>query len=157
MKIKIILMGKTDASFLKEGCEIYLKKLIHYCNLEYNEIPDLKRTKNMTINEQKIKEGKLILQKIQASDTLILLDEKGKIYTSVEFSKFMNNYFLSSVKQLNFVIGGPYGFSDEVYNRANTIVSLSAMTFSHQMVRLLFLEQIYRAFTILNNEPYHHL
>lgn len=156
MKIKIILIGKTNASFIKEGCEFYLKKIKHYCNIEYHEIPDLKQTKNISINEQKIKEGKLILQKIQSSDSLTLLDEKGKTYSSIEFSKYINNHLLSSVKQLIFVIGGPYGFSDEVYKRSDALISLSAMTFSHQMVRLFFLEQIYRGFTILHNEPYHH-
>lgn len=156
MKIKILLIGKTNASYLKEGCEFYLKKIHHYCNIEFHEIPDLKQTKNISVNEQKIKEGKLILQKIQSSDTLILLDEKGKTYSSIEFSKYINNHLLSSVKQLIFVIGGPYGFSDEVYKRADDLISLSAMTFSHQMIRLFFLEQIYRVFTILHNEPYHH-
>lgn len=156
MKIKILLIGKTNASYLKVGSEFYLKKIKHYCSVEYHEIPDLKQTKNISVNEQKIKEGILILQKIQSSDTIILLDEKGKTYTSVEFSKYINNYLSSSVKQLTFIIGGPYGFSDEVYKRANALISLSAMTFSHQMVRLFFLEQLYRSFTILHNEPYHH-
>lgn len=156
MKIKILLIGKTNVPYLKIGSEFYLKKLIHYCDIDYLEIPDLKQTKNISINEQKVKEGKLILQKIQSSDTIILLDEKGKTYTSVEFSKYINNYMSSSLKQLTFVIGGPYGFSDEVYKRADALISLSAMTFSHQMVRLFFLEQLYRSFTILHNEPYHH-
>lgn len=156
MKIKIILLGKTDATYLKEGCDFYLRKINHYCPIEYIEIPDLKRIKTCSIHEQKNKEGNLILQKIQASDTIILLDEKGKSFTSLEFSKYIENFLISSIKQLVFIIGGAYGFSDELYARANALLSLSNMTFSHQMIRLLFLEQLYRAFSIIHHEPYHH-
>ena len=156
MKINIILVGKTTENYLKEGCNKYLQKINHYCPFEYIEIPDLKQTKNMSIQEQKNKEGKLILQKIQTGDTLVLLDEKGKTFSSIKFSKYIASYLSSSIKQLIFVIGGPYGFSEEVYHKSHALLSLSSMTFSHQMIRLLFLEQLYRAFTILNNEPYHH-
>lgn len=156
MKIKIILIGKTEEKYLKEGCSIYLQKLTHYCPIEYIELADLKQTKNLSRKEQKIREGKLILTKLHVSDTVVLLDEKGEKYSSIDFSKCIEKYISSSIKQLVFVVGGAYGFSEEVYEKAITLLSLSPMTFSHQMIRLLFLEQLYRAFTILNNEPYHH-
>lgn len=156
MKIKIILVGKTEEAYLKEGCLIYVNKLSHYIGIEYIEIPELKQTKGLSIKEQKIKEGTLILSKIEASDKLILLDEKGNTFTSLQFSEFIQKQMNMSVKKIAFVIGGPYGFSDELYEKAHGLVSLSAMTFSHQMVRLFFLEQLYRAFTIINKEPYHH-
>lgn len=134
----------------------YIKRLGFYIPFEFKVIPDLKNTKSLTEPQQKQKEGELILKQIEQSDELFLLDENGKTYSSIGFSEFLNKKMSSGLKTLTFVIGGPYGFSDEVYQRATGKISLSPMTFSHQMVRLFFLEQLYRAFTILKNEPYHH-
>lgn len=156
MQIKLIAVGKTDDSSLQELINIYVKRLSHYCNFGLEIIPDLKKTKNMDESLQKSKEGALILKNVNPSDILVLLDEKGKIFTSEEFSEEIQKKLNTGMKQLLFVIGGPYGFSPEVYQRANQKIALSKMTFSHQMVRLFFTEQLYRAFTILKNEPYHH-
>lgn len=134
----------------------YIKRLGFYISFELQIIPDLKKTKSLTESQQKQKEGELLLKHIDTSDEVILLDEKGKSYSSVAFSEVLQKKMNSGIKNLVFIIGGPYGFSEEVYSRANGKVSLSAMTFSHQMVRLFFIEQLYRAFTILKNEPYHH-
>jgi len=157
MKIKIIAIGKTDKEYLKEGIDIYFNRLKHYINSEFVVIPDIKNTRKMDENQQKQKEGELILQSVSNSDFLCLLDENGKEYSSVGFSEFINQKMVSGIKTLVFVIGGPYGFSKEVKERANQKLSLSKMTYSHQMVRLLFTEQLYRAFTILKGEPYHHV
>ena len=132
------------------------KRLKHYIKFESEFIPDIKNAKNLSQKEQKEKEGDLILKKISPTDQIILLDEKGKDFSSMEFSKFLQKKMNSGVKQIVLVIGGPYGFSEKVYQKAIGKVSLSKMTFSHQMIRLLVVEQIYRAFTILKNEPYHH-
>lgn len=156
MKVKLICVGKTNKSFLTEGENEYLKRLKHYISVEKIEIPELKNAKNLSELEIKKMEGQLILKKIDPSDTLILLDENGKEYDSVQFSTFIQKQLNSGQKNLVFVIGGAYGFSSEVYNRANGKIALSQMTFSHQMVRMFFLEQIYRAFTILKGQPYHH-
>jgi len=134
----------------------YSKRLGHYIQFEMNVIPDIKNAKNLSETLQKKAEGDEILKRINASETLILLDENGKSYSSEKFSEFLQKKMNSGLKNLVFVIGGPYGFSDEIYDRANGKISLSSMTFSHQMVRLFFIEQLYRAFTILRNEPYHH-
>ena len=128
----------------------------HYINFELEVIPDIKNAKNLSEPEQKEKEGELILKKLIPTDVLILLDEKGKEYRSVDFSKYLQKKMNSGIKQLVFVIGGPYGFSEEVYKKSTGKISLSKMTFSHQMIRLFVVEQLYRAFTILRNEPYHH-
>jgi len=156
MQIKLIAVGKTDDSSLKELISTYSKRLSHYCNFSFEIIPDLKKTKNMDESTQKGKEGELILKHVNTSDILVILDEKGKSFTSEEFSEEIQKKLNTGMKQLIFVIGGPYGFSPEVYQRANQKIALSKMTFSHQMVRLFFTEQLYRAFTILKNEPYHH-
>lgn len=156
MKIKLIFVGKTDEKYVKDICSFYFNKIAHYIKIEIIEISALKQTKNLSVKEQKQKETALILKYIQLSDKVILLDEKGKTYTSVQFSNFIQTQMNTSLKQLVFVIGGAYGFSDEMYQRANSLLSLSKMTLTHQMVRIVFLEQVYRAFTILNNEPYHH-
>lgn len=156
MTIKLLGIGKTDDSALLKLTDVYLKRLQFYNKFEFELIPDLKKAKNLDENQQKQKEGELILSKINTSDFVVLLDEKGKQYSSVGFSEFLQKRLNSGLKQLVFVIGGPYGFSEAVYARANTSISLSKMTFSHQMVRLFFVEQLYRAFTILKNEPYHH-
>lgn len=156
MKIKLIVVGKTNKQYLNEGEKDYEKRLMHYCKFEEMIIPDVKNAKNISQNELKNKEGKLILKQISSSDEVIILDDKGKGYSSMEFSNLLNQTILRSVRNLVFIVGGAFGFSDEVYKRANTKLSLSKMTFSHQMVRLFFIEQIYRGYTILNNEPYHH-
>ena len=134
----------------------YVKRLSHYIKFDLEIIPDLKNTKNLSEVQQKEKEGELILKKLSSSDILILLDENGKQFTSVELSTYLQKRMNSGIKTLVFVIGGPYGFSENVYAKAQGKVSLSKMTFSHQMVRLFVVEQLYRAFTILRNEPYHH-
>ncbi|MBQ4822504.1 23S rRNA (pseudouridine(1915)-N(3))-methyltransferase RlmH [Aquimarina sp. MMG016] len=156
MNIKLIAIGKTDNKQLEGLTSVYIKRLGFYIKFDFDIIPDLKKVKNLSESQQKEKEGKLILDKITTSDTLILLDENGKQYDSVAFSEVLQKYMNSGIKQLIFVIGGPYGFSPEVYNRANGKISLSKMTFSHQMIRLFFIEQLYRGYTILKNEPYHH-
>lgn len=156
MTIKLLTIGKTDDKELQSLITTYVKRLEHYNRFELEIIPDLKKTKNLNIEQQKVMEGKLILDKVTPSDFLVLLDENGKQYSSEGFSEYIQKRLNSGMKQLIFVVGGPFGFSEEVYQRANGKVSLSKMTFSHQMVRLFFVEQIYRAFTILRNEPYHH-
>ncbi len=156
MKITLLVIGKTDSAYLREGIEMYVKRLKHYIQFEMVVIPDIKQSKNLTIDLQKVKEGELMLAKLSAGREMHLFDERGKSFSSVEFANFLQHKMLSSVKELIFVIGGPYGFSDEVYQKANSKISLSKLTFSHQMVRLLCVEQIYRAFTILKGEPYHH-
>ena len=156
MTIKLLAVGKTDDKDLQKLIDQYVKRLKHYCKFKIEIIPDIKKSKKMDENLQKQKEGELILAKTQASDILVLLDENGKNFSSVGFSTWLQKQMNTGMKQLIFVIGGPYGFSDEVYQRTNQKISLSKMTFSHQMVRLFFTEQIYRAFTILKNEPYHH-
>lgn len=156
MNITLLVIGKTDTDYLKNGIEIYVNRLTHYINFNFEIIPDIKTKKKLSFNNQKKLEGELILKKVKNDDYVILLDEKGKTFTSDNFSKFINKKMVSGVKRLVFIIGGPYGFSEEIYNRGNQKISLSEMTFSHQMVRLIFIEQLYRAFTILKNEPYHH-
>lgn len=156
MKIRLICVGKTERSYLKEGESEYLKRLQHYCTFEKIEIPELKNAKKLSKDQIKTQEGKLILAKVDHSTQMILLDETGKSFSSVDFSKFLQKKFNQGGKSIVFVVGGAYGFSDEVYTRSNGKISLSEMTFSHQMVRLFFIEQIYRALTILKGEPYHH-
>lgn len=156
MTIKLLAIGKTDDNELKSLIEGYAKRLSYYINFQLDIIPDLKNAKNLSESQQKQKEGELILEKINNTDVLILLDENGKQYDSVAFSEYLQKHMNSGIKQLVFVIGGPYGFSEDVYNKSNGKVSLSKMTFSHQMIRLFFIEQLYRGFTILKNEPYHH-
>jgi 23S rRNA (pseudouridine1915-N3)-methyltransferase len=156
MTIKLLGIGKTDDKTLQNLTDVYVKRLQFYNKFEIELIPDLKKVKNLDENQQKQKEGELILNKISTSDFVVLLDENGKQLSSIGFSEFIQKRFNSGLKQVIFIIGGPYGFSEEVYNRADTKISLSKMTFSHQMVRLFFTEQLYRAFTILKNEPYHH-
>lgn len=156
MKITLIAIGKTEEKYLIEGIEKYFKRLKHYISFQIVIIPDIKNVKNLSQDQQKEKEGISILKHIQNLDTVILLDEEGKNLSSIGFSEQLNKYMNASVQHLVYVIGGPYGFSDAVYNRSNDKLSLSKMTFSHQMVRLFFVEQLYRAFTILRNEPYHH-
>ena len=156
MKIKLIAIGKTDDKQLQQLINVYQKRLSHYIKFEFITIPDIKNTKNLSENQQKEKEGDLIFKELSPTDQLILLDEKGKDFRSIEFSNFLQKKMNSGIKQLVFVIGGPYGFSESIYQKSQGKVSLSKMTFSHQMIRLFMLEQLYRAFTILKNEPYHH-
>ncbi len=156
MTIKLLAIGKTDNNQLQSLIEDYQKRLRFYIKFDVEIIPDIKNVKNLTENEQKKKEGALILNQLKSSDVLILLDETGKQMDSVRFSLYLQKHMNSGIKRLVFVIGGPYGFCKEVYHKAQGKLSLSKMTFSHQMVRLFFIEQLYRGFTILKNEPYHH-
>jgi len=156
MTIKLLAIGKTDSVSLQDLIKMYHNRLKHYVRFEVDLIPDIKNVKNLTETQQKEKEGELILKKLKATDVLILLDENGKQYSSVEFANFLQKKMNTGIKQLVLVIGGPYGFSERVYGKAQGKISLSKMTFSHQMVRLFVIEQLYRAFTILKNEPYHH-
>lgn len=156
MQIKLLTIGKTDNKQLQLLIDEYTKRLGHYIKFNLEIIPDVKNSKNLSETQQKQKEGELILSKVKLSDVLMLLDENGKQLDSVGFSNYLQKYMNSGIKQLIFVIGGPYGFSEEVYRVAQGKLSLSKMTFSHQMVRLFFIEQLYRGFTILRNEPYHH-
>lgn len=156
MKAVLLAIGKTDAQYFKEAIEEYQKRLVHYLPFDVELIPDLKNTKNLSEEQQKAKEGEMILKSLQAGDYIVLLDDKGKEYTSMKFARYIEQKMHSVPKRLVFIIGGPYGFSEEIYNKANEKLTLSRMTFSHQMVRLIFVEQLYRAMTIINNEPYHH-
>ena len=156
MNIKLIAVGKTDNPALQQLISTYEKRLSYYINFDLQLLPDIKNSKSLSEEQQKIKEGELILSYVEPSHHLILLDERGKEYTSIAFADELQKKMNTGIKQLTFVIGGPYGFSQEVYQRANSKLSLSKLTFSHQMIRLFFVEQLYRAFTILRNEPYHH-
>ncbi|GAA0748521.1 23S rRNA (pseudouridine(1915)-N(3))-methyltransferase RlmH [Gaetbulibacter jejuensis] len=156
MTIKLLAIGKTDSKALQSLIDEYTKRLGFYIKFELEIIPDIKNSKNLSETQQKQKEGELILNKLNPTDVLILLDEKGKQLDSVAFANYLQKHMNSGIKQLVFVIGGPYGFSEEVYSKAAGKLSLSKMTFSHQMVRLFIVEQLYRGFTILRNEPYHH-
>ncbi len=156
MNIKLVAIGKTDSKDLQNLIADYTKRLGFYVKFKLEVIPDLKKAKNLSEAQQKEKEGELILANIVKSDMLILLDENGKQYDSVAFSQVLQKHMNSGLKQLIFVIGGPYGFSPKIYERANGKISLSKMTFSHQIIRLFFIEQLYRGYTILRNEPYHH-
>ncbi len=156
MTIKLLAIGKTDNKQLQYLISEYESRLKHYIKFNLELIPDIKNVKNLSQKQQKEKEGELILKKLNTTDILVLLDENGKQFSSVDFSKYLQKKMNSGIKQLVFVIGGPYGFSDTVYQKAQGKISLSKMTFSHQMIRLFVVEQLYRGFTILKNEPYHH-
>ena len=156
MKITLIAIGKTDDSYILEGIDKYLKRLKHYIKFELLIIPDLKKTKNLSEDEQKAKESELFLKQISNSDYVVALDERGLELSSMQFADFINKRMIASVPHLVFLIGGPYGFDQSIYERANHKLSLSKLTFSHQMIRLFFVEQVYRAFSILKGEPYHH-
>jgi 23S rRNA (pseudouridine1915-N3)-methyltransferase len=156
MKIKLLVVGKTDHKGLQAMISEYQKRLQHYIKFDLEVIPALKSTKNLSETEQQEKEGEAILSRITSTDMLVLLDEQGRQYPSIKFANYLQKYMNAGTRQLVFVVGGPYGFSNTVYMRSQDKLSLSAMTFSHQMVRLFFVEQLYRGFTILRNEPYHH-
>ncbi len=156
MNLLLLTVGKTDVKWVKEGLDLYTSRLKHYVPFSIVEIPELKKVSALTKQQIKEKEGELILKQVAPSDTLILLDEHGREYRSLEFADYLEKQMASGAKNLVFTVGGAYGFSEEVYQRANGKISLSKMTFSHQMVRTIFVEQLYRAFTILKGEPYHH-
>lgn len=156
MQIELIVVGKTDSKEVSALVEMYQKRINHYCRFSITVLPDLRNTKSLTPQQQNQSEGERILAQLTESDYVVLLDERGAVFRSVDFAEWMRKRMVSGLKRLVFVIGGPYGFSAEVYKRANQQLSLSKMTFSHQIVRAIFTEQIYRVFTILNNEPYHH-
>ena len=156
MKIKFIIIGKTNSKYLLEGEMEYQKRLSHYVKFEEIIVADVKQAGKRSKIELKKNEGQLILGKLKSSDYVVLLDDKGKSYSSIEFANFLQKKMNSSLKSLVFVVGGAFGFSDDVYQRANSKFSLSKMTFSHQMVRLIFKEQLYRGFSILRGEKYHH-
>jgi len=150
-----LAIGKTDKDFVKKGFEEYAKRLKRYVQFEFIVIPDIKNAKNLNRESQKSKEGELLKEKFRGGH-VILLDENGKSYSSLDFAGFIEKMLMTGVKNLIFVIGGPYGFSDEVYNSCQGKMSISKMTFSHQMIRMIFAEQLYRSFTIIKGEPYHH-
>ena len=156
MKIRLIVIGKTNTAYLKTGESDYEDRLKHYCKFEELLIPPIKNGGKLSNKDLRIKEGQLVLKNIDSTDQVILLDEKGKSFSSINFSNLLNQKLIGSNKRLVFVVGGAFGFSEEVYKRANSKLSLSKMTFSHQMIRLIFKEQLYRAFTILKGEKYHH-
>ena len=156
MKIVLIVIGKTAASYLREGIADYEKRLKYYITFEYRELPDVKNVQNLSEEQLKEKEGSLLLKQLGASDELILLDEHGKQFSSKKWAVYLEHKMLHNTKTLVFAIGGAYGFSNAVYKKASDKLSLSSMTFSHQMVRMIFLEQLYRAYTIIKGEPYHH-
>lgn len=155
MKVTLIYIGKTNQNFVKEGFEMYKKRIVHYTNFTEIVIADIKNPKNLSAEQLKTQEGEALLKKIENTDFVVLLDEKGKTFTSVKFANWIENKMIQSTKNLVFVIGGAFGFSDEVYQRADSKLRLSDMTFSHQIIRAIFAEQIYRAFTIIKGEKYH--
>lgn len=156
MEIELLTVGKTTIRFVEEGIAEYSKRLKHYIPYSIKSLPDVKNASKMDQAKQKEAEGEKILETISNSDFVVLLDERGKQYSSIEFSAFLEKQMISGRRKVVFVVGGPYGFSKPVYDRADSLLSLSKMTFNHEMVRLFFTEQIYRAMTILRGEPYHH-
>lgn len=156
MKLTLLLIGSTDKKYIKEGIEDYLKRVTFYIPFEVKIISDIKNNRNFSPHQQKEKEGKAILDHISTGDELVMLDEQGTEMSSIEFSKWIEKRMINGSKQLTFIIGGPYGFSEAVYQRADSKISFSKMTFPHQLVRLIFAEQLYRAMTIIKGEPYHH-
>ena len=155
MNIKLIVVGKSESEHLRSWVEVYVKRLSHYTGFEIITLPDVKNAKNLSVGELKEREGEMILRQIEKADKVVLLDEKGKEFSSMEFSKYLEKQMNASVRTLAFVVGGAFGFSPKVYEKIGERSAISRMTFSHQMIRLLVVEQIYRAFTILKGEPYH--
>jgi len=156
MRITLLCVGKTDDGQLAAIIDKFQQRLKHYIPFSMVSIPDVKNTKHLRSDQQRTKEGIAILKYLSPGDYVVLLDERGKEYRSVDFASYLNKLMVGSMQQVVFVVGGPYGFDEPIYERANSRISLSKMTFSHQMVRLFFVEQLYRAFTILKGEPYHH-
>jgi len=156
MKITLLTVGKTDVKWVREGLELYVSRLVHYVPFQLREIPELKNVSALGRDQVKVKEGALVLKALKPSDEVVLLDEGGRSFRSLEFASWLEERISRGTRDIVFVIGGAYGFSTEVYARADGKLSLSKMTFSHQMVRTIFAEQLYRAFTIIKGEPYHH-
>ena len=156
VKILLLVIGNTDKKYMKEGIDDYVKRIPFYVPFEMKIIPDLKNRSSLSLDLQKEKEGQLILNQVSTGDFVVLLDEHGEEFTSAGFSGWIEKKMIAGTRQLVFVIGGPYGFSNMVYQRSDIKIALSKLTFSHQMVRLIFVEQVYRAMTIIKNEPYHH-
>lgn len=156
MNIKLIQIGQTKQNEIEHLIQNYQKRLKHFINFEIISLPDIKNTKNISEIQQKSKESELFLKHLNTSDWVVLLDEKGKVLSSRDFAKFYQNKMNASIKNLCFLIGGPYGFSGDIYQRAHQKIALSAMTFTHEMIRLIYVEQTYRAFSIIHNLPYHH-
>ncbi len=156
MKITLIVVGKTSFDYIKAGVAEYESRIKHYIGFEIKVLQDVKNAKSLSVEQIKLKEGEIILSQLRDDDDVILLDDKGKDFTSESFAQLIENKMIQNAKNLAFIVGGAYGFSKQVYDRANNKLSLSKMTFSHQIVRLIFAEQLYRAFTIIKREPYHH-
>ena len=156
MQIDLIVVGKTDMREVESLVEMYAKRINFYCKFSITTLPDVKNTKNLSIKQQRTAEGEAMLRQVSDGDYVMLLDERGEEFRSLDFAQWLQKRLNSGIRRLVLVIGGPYGFSEEVYARANGKLSLSLMTFSHQIVRAIFTEQLYRAFAILNNDPYHH-
>jgi 23S rRNA (pseudouridine1915-N3)-methyltransferase len=156
VKITLLVTGKTTGDYLKDGISLYSGRIKHYISFEIKVIPDLKNTKNLSAAQVRETEGKLAMEQINKADTLIILDERGELLNSEEFARFIEKKMISGCRNLIFLAGGSFGFSELVYGKASGIISLSKMTFSHQLIRLIFMEQLYRAFTIIKGEPYHH-
>lgn len=157
MKLTLLQTGKTTEEYIVKGTDKYLSRIKKYVSFDVITVPELRNTKNMPLNEQKNREGEKLAEQLNIDDYTVLLDEKGNEYDTVEFARFLEKSFLLRKKRIVFVIGGPWGFSDDIYKRADTKISLSKMTFSHQVVRLLFMEQLYRALTVIKGDPYHHV
>lgn len=155
MKVALLYIGKTQQPFVREGFAMYKKRIVHYTHFEEIQVDDVKNPKNLSVKQLKEQEGEKILKKINSTDFVVLLDEKGRSFNSLQFAQWVENKMLQSTKKILFVVGGAFGFSDAVYQRANSKICLSAMTFSHQIIRVIFAEQIYRAFTIIKGESYH--
>ena len=155
MKITFLTVGKTTFPFVKEGCDIFIKRIRHYTTFEYIEIPELKNTSSLSKEQIKEKEAELILKYVKNTDKVVLLDERGKNFTSIEWSKELEKEIVSGTRSLIFILGGAYGFTTTIYERANGKLYLPSRTFSHQIIRLFLIEQLYRAFTIMKGEPYH--
>lgn len=156
MNISLVVVGKTNIDYIEKGIDVYCKRISNYNKFDITTINDIKNPKNLTVDQIKQQEGETILKAISKYDYIILLDEKGKQFKSIEFASWIEKLNFQAHRNICFVVGGAYGFSDDVYQKANDKISISKMTFSHQMIRLLFVEQLYRAYTILSNEPYHH-
>jgi 23S rRNA (pseudouridine1915-N3)-methyltransferase len=156
MKITLVLTGKTEIDYILKGVEEYIKRIKRYVSFEVISIPDIKNAKNLTIEQYKLKEAEIQLKYLQNFDLIILLDENGKEFTSVEFARYVESKMQISIKNMVFLVGGAYGFAAEIKKISHQSISLSKLTFPHQLVRLIFLEQLYRAFTIIHNEKYHH-
>lgn len=156
MKMELWVVGRTTTSYIQSGIDIFSKRIVHYVPFDINVFQDIKTTKSLSEDKQKLMEGQRMLDALQPGDWVVLLDEKGKEYTSREFASYVDKRMVSVARRMIFVVGGPYGFSKAMYDRADEKMSLSKMTFPHEMVRLFFVEQLYRAMTILRGEPYHH-